>query len=126
MTSLVRRTAAAAAAALCCCCLQVVELDERDDGDAIQDYLGKVRAAFHVHKRKSRCAVRADQRQISARPARSRGLCVSLIASCVQITPGRSVPRVFVGAKFIGGGDDTAALHSKGELQGKLEAVGAL
>lgn len=64
-------------------CAQVVELDERDDGDAIQDYLGK-------------------------------------------ITPGRSVPRVFVGGKFIGGGDDTAALHARGDLKGKLEAAGAL
>jgi len=42
----------------------VVELDERDDGNAIQDYLG-------------------------------------------QLTGGRSVPRVFVGGKFIGGGDGT-------------------
>ena len=42
----------------------VVELDERSDGDAIQDAL-------------------------------------------LQLTGGRSVPRVFVGGKFIGGGDDT-------------------
>jgi glutaredoxin 3 len=62
---------------------QVVELDERDDGNAIQDYLG-------------------------------------------QLTGGRSVPRVFVGGKFIGGGDDTVALHNKGELKKKLEEAGAL
>jgi len=62
---------------------KVLELDERDDGDAIQDYLG-------------------------------------------QITPGRSVPRVFVGGQFLGGGDDTAAQHANGQLKAKLEAAGAL
>jgi glutaredoxin 3 len=61
----------------------VLELDERDDGDAVQDYLQK-------------------------------------------LTGGRSVPRVFIGGQFIGGGDDTAAAHAKGELKAKLEAASAL
>jgi glutaredoxin 3 len=62
---------------------KVLELDDREDGDAVQDYLGK-------------------------------------------LTGGRSVPRVFIGGRFIGGGDDTAAAHAKGELQAKLEAANAL
>lgn len=62
---------------------KVIELDEREDGDAIQDYLGK-------------------------------------------LTGARSVPRVFIGGKCIGGGDDTAAAHNKGTLKGQLEAAGAL
>lgn len=42
------------------------------------------------------------------------------------ITGGRTVPRVFIGGKFIGGGDDTAALAASGELK-KLgsDAIGA-
>lgn len=51
----------------------VIELDERNDGDAIQNELGK-------------------------------------------ITGGKTVPRVFVGGKFIGGGDDTAAAARSGKL----------
>jgi glutaredoxin 3 len=36
------------------------------------------------------------------------------------------VPRVFVGGKFIGGGDDTAAKAASGELKMLLTDVGAL
>jgi glutaredoxin 3 len=61
----------------------VVELDERNDGSAIQDAL-------------------------------------------LEVTGGRSVPRVFVGGKFIGGGDDTARMASNGELKALLEQSGAL
>lgn len=43
-----------------------------------------------------------------------------------RITKGRSVPRVFIGGKFIGGGDDTVALHSSGKLKELLAAAGAL
>jgi glutaredoxin 3 len=43
-----------------------------------------------------------------------------------EITGGRSVPRVFVGGKFIGGGDDTARLKRSGELQVILQQAGAL
>ena len=61
----------------------VVELDQRSDCDAIQDYLK-------------------------------------------TITGGRTVPRVFVGGKFIGGCDDTDALFKSGELQVKLKEAKAL
>jgi glutaredoxin 3 len=33
------------------------------------------------------------------------------------ITGGRSVPRVFIGGKFIGGGDDTVAADKSGQLK---------
>ncbi|KAL4434141.1 hypothetical protein ABPG75_000582 [Micractinium tetrahymenae] len=61
----------------------VMELDGRNDGAAIQDYL-------------------------------------------LEITGGRSVPRVFVGGKFIGGGDDTDALARNGQLEKLLLEVGAI
>lgn len=60
-----------------------VQLDERQDGEAIQDYLN-------------------------------------------QLTGGRSVPRVFVAGKFIGGGDDTVAKQQSGELKKILQQAGAL
>ncbi len=59
------------------------QLDQRSDGDEIQDYLQ-------------------------------------------QLTGGRSVPRVFIGGKFIGGGDDTVRMKKSGELQAKLADVGAM
>ena len=43
-----------------------------------------------------------------------------------QLTGGRSVPRVFIGGKCIGGGDETDAAHRSGKLQGMLESAGAL
>ena len=42
------------------------------------------------------------------------------------LTGGRSVPRVFIGGKCIGGGDETMALHNKGKLEPLLKSVGAL
>ena len=41
-------------------------------------------------------------------------------------TGGRSVPRVFVGGNFVGGGDETEAADRKGQLQVLLESAGAL
>ena len=43
-----------------------------------------------------------------------------------EITGGRSVPRVFIGGKFIGGGDETAAADKSGKLQGMLQSAGAI
>ena len=42
------------------------------------------------------------------------------------LTGGRSVPRVFIGGKCIGGGDETMALHNNGQLESLLKNVGAL
>lgn len=44
----------------------------------------------------------------------------------LDVTGARSVPRVFVGGKFIGGGDDTARLAASGELAPMLKEVGAV
>ncbi|KAG2445651.1 hypothetical protein HXX76_000261 [Chlamydomonas incerta] len=43
-----------------------------------------------------------------------------------ELTGARSVPRVFVGGKFLGGGDDTAAAASNGTLKKMLQEAGAL
>ncbi|KAJ7351879.1 hypothetical protein OS493_034785 [Desmophyllum pertusum] len=61
----------------------LIELDERDDGSAIQDAL-------------------------------------------VKITGARTVPRVFINGKFVGGGSEVKALQSSGKLKPMLQEVGAL
>lgn len=43
-----------------------------------------------------------------------------------EVTGGRSVPRVFIGGKFVGGGDETAALDRQGKLEGLLRDAGAI
>eukprot|EP00198_Chlamydomonas_reinhardtii_P013662 XP_001702999.1 glutaredoxin, CPYC type [Chlamydomonas reinhardtii] len=43
-----------------------------------------------------------------------------------ELTGARSVPRVFVGGKFLGGGDDTAAAAANGTLKKLLQEAGAL
>jgi len=40
-----------------------------------------------------------------------------------EITGARSVPRVFVGGKFIGGGSETEALHKSGKLAPMIDAA---
>lgn len=50
--------------------------------------------------------------------------CAAVQDALAEITGGRSVPRVFVGGKFIGGGDDTAAKAASGELVRLLQAAG--
>jgi len=41
----------------------------------------------------------------------------------LQLTGGRSVPRVFIGGEFIGGGSETAALHKAGELGTRIQTA---
>ena len=48
---------------------------------------------------------------------------VARVGGADRIQAATSIRRT---GKFIGGGDDTAAAHSKGELKAKLEAAGAL
>ena len=43
-----------------------------------------------------------------------------------KITGARTVPRVFINGKFIGGGDDTAALDKSGDLEKLLREAKAL
>ncbi|KAI1731192.1 glutaredoxin domain-containing protein [Ditylenchus destructor] len=43
-----------------------------------------------------------------------------------ELTGERTVPRVFIGGKFLGGGDATEAAKKDGSLEKKLEEVGAL
>jgi len=43
-----------------------------------------------------------------------------------KITGARSVPRVFIAGKCIGGGDDTERLHREGKLKQLLTDAGAL
>lgn len=50
--------------------------------------------------------------------------CGAVQDALAEVTGGRSVPRVFVGGKFIGGGDDTAAKAASGELLQLLKAAG--
>jgi len=43
-----------------------------------------------------------------------------------EITGARSVPRVFIDGKCIGGGDETMSLHRSNQLNGLLQNAGAL
>jgi len=43
-----------------------------------------------------------------------------------KLTGARTVPRVFIAGKCIGGGDDTSALEKRGELEGLLREAKAI
>jgi glutaredoxin 3 len=43
-----------------------------------------------------------------------------------KLTGARTVPRVFINGKFIGGGDDTSALDKKGDLERLLREAKAI
>jgi glutaredoxin len=49
-------------------------------------------------------------------------MTILYISICLYL----QVPRVFIGGEFIGGGSETAALQSSGQLVPKLKSVGAL
>ena len=62
-------------------------------------------------------------------------LCLFLVASddgaaiqdyLLSLTGARSVPRVFIGGKCIGGGSETRALNESGQLKKLLEKAKAL
>ena len=71
-----------------------------------------------------------------ARRPRARGAAPTLSAyrtallqvqdALLELTGGRSVPRVFVDGKFIGGGDDTAAMARDGRLKTMLVSAGIM
>ncbi|XP_008407686.1 glutaredoxin-1 [Poecilia reticulata] len=44
----------------------------------------------------------------------------------LETTGARSVPRVFIGEKCVGGGSDVEELDKSGKLKGMLESIGAL
>ena len=44
----------------------------------------------------------------------------------LQLTGARSVPRVFIGGKFVGGGSNIQAMHTHGQLAPLLKRVGAI
>jgi len=44
----------------------------------------------------------------------------------LQVTGGRTVPRVFIGGKFIGGGDETMSAHKNGSLEKMLRESNAV
>ncbi|PNW76034.1 hypothetical protein CHLRE_12g550400v5 [Chlamydomonas reinhardtii] len=56
----------------------------------------------------------------------NRADCDAMQDALLDITGGRSVPRVFINGKFLGGGDDTAAAASNGTLEKLLQEAGAL
>ncbi|CAB1319472.1 unnamed protein product [Coregonus sp. 'balchen'] len=43
-----------------------------------------------------------------------------------KITGARTVPRVFIGKKCVGGGSDVKALDNSGKLEGMLKSIGSL
>jgi len=44
----------------------------------------------------------------------------------LKMTGGRSVPRVFILGKFLGGGDETAAAAANGQLEKLLKEAGVI
>lgn len=64
--------------------------------------------------------------KISVMELESRPDCADIQDYLMSITGGRSVPRVFVAGKFIGGGDDTEALARSGKLKEMLEQNGII
>lgn len=75
---------------------KVIELEDRDDMDAIQDYLRDITGARSVRS----CYFVSCKRRVLSTPLQ--------------------VPRVFVNGKCIGGSDETAKAAGDGSLQKML------
>lgn len=77
-------------------------------------------------KAKRALAVEIDLSKVLIIELENRPDCDAVQDALLQLTGGRSVPRVFINGKFIGGGDDTAHLQSTGQLRKLLQEAGAL
>ena len=111
-----------------------MQLDLRDDGAEIQNQC----AATHCHPRPATPLRAAPRTAPTPGPPAARcGLYpqpASSLASpetlspracrLVELTGGRTVPRVFVDRVFLGGGDDMARLAASGELADLLTSKG--
>lgn len=83
--------------------IYIVELDTRDDAGKIQDYLSKITGARTVS-----------------------GIKIETIILMTYLWFIFKVPRVFIGGKCIGGGDETAKLERDNKLKPALEACAAI
>lgn len=79
-------------------------------------YCKKAKRILSSHLKSNMVVVELDERDDGS----------DLQAYLAELTGARSVPRVFIGGKCIGGGDDTEALDRSGQLIPMLESVGAL
>ncbi|KAI6239977.1 Glutaredoxin-1 protein [Aphelenchoides fujianensis] len=52
--------------------------------------------------------------------------CQQIQDYLAELTGGRTVPRVFIGGQFFGGGDATKEAKDSGKLEKKLAEVGAI
>ncbi|KAF8073193.1 GRXC3 [Scenedesmus sp. PABB004] len=68
--------------------------------------------------------IKPEQMEVVEIDGMSHGEGIDVQDALYEVTGGRSVPRVFIGGKFIGGGDDTAAALASGQLAQLLSAVG--
>lgn len=73
----------------------VIELDDRDDGDSIQDCLQSITGA--------------------------RTVCMFVSTCFVSLHEFLQVPRVFIKGNCIGGGSDVKAMQQSGELEKLLK-----
>lgn len=56
----------------------------------------------------------------------NRSDCSAIQDALLAITGGRTVPRVFIGGKFVGGGTELQQLQESNQLVPMLKAAGAL
>ena len=52
--------------------------------------------------------------------------CAEIQDYMLQLTGGRTVPRVFIQGQCIGGGNETSSAHKSGQLEKKLREAGAI
>jgi len=85
-------------------------------------YCRKAKQALSVYRLSSSVyeIVELDEMRVSSN-------WIDMVQSTLAaLTGSRTVPRVFIGGKCIGGGDDTANLHRSGQLEAMLREAGAM
>eukprot|EP00929_Paragymnodinium_shiwhaense_P113948 TRINITY_DN82266_c0_g1_i1.p1 TRINITY_DN82266_c0_g1~~TRINITY_DN82266_c0_g1_i1.p1 ORF type:complete len:164 (-),score=59.03 TRINITY_DN82266_c0_g1_i1:196-687(-) len=73
--------------------------------------------------RKAKKALEAVGAEFTALELDERDDTDAMQDALLEKTGGRSVPRVFIGGKFIGGGDDTVKMQKNGELEKLVQEV---
>ena len=111
----------------------LLELDGHARGDEARRGVcaRRVRAGGHAASQPGLCKRRRPGAWPAARARASRSRCArrsraQVQDALLQLTGARSVPRVFVDGKCIGGGDDTAAMARDGRLKAMLTTAGIM
>merc|ERR1739845_192682 len=95
--------------------ISISTMQEIDDFIA-NNKIAVISKSYCPHCTKAKRALNAAKANYKVLEIENRADCQKIQDYMLKKTKGRSVPRVFIDGKFVGGGDDIARLQQTGQL----------